>query len=177
VAFPAPSVVGSASLVGPSRAASTSPAAAPAPAVRVTRGGGEPRSAALEGDEAAQLFGAAERARGDGDWEEARHLFGALASRFRGTREELTARVLRGQMLLDALDEPAAALRAFELYLRDEPTGALAEEALVGRAQALRRLGRAADEAEAWRELLALHPRSVHAEVARERLDALGRGD
>jgi hypothetical protein len=122
---------------------------------------------------AAAIFGAAERARGDGELVDARRLYGQLASRFRGTREELSARVLGGQMLLDDLDEPAAALRAFDGYLRDEPGGTLAEEAVVGRAQALRRLGRAAAEAAAWNDLLVRYPRSVHAELARERLAAL----
>ncbi|HVU51159.1 MAG TPA: hypothetical protein VHL80_10760 [Polyangia bacterium] len=126
--------------------------------------------------DAAALFGAAERAREDGDFVEARRLYGQLASRYRGTREELSARVLGGQMLLDDLDQPAAALSAFDRYLRDEPGGTLAEEAIVGRAQALRRLGRADAEAAAWSDLLARHPRSVHAELARERLAALVAG-
>jgi len=122
---------------------------------------------------AAALFGAAESARGQGDFAEARRLYAQLASRFHGTREELSARVLGGQMMLDDLDEPAAALRSFERYLRDEANGTLAEEALLGRAQALRRLGRANTEAAAWSDLLARYPRSVHAELARERLAAL----
>jgi hypothetical protein len=124
-------------------------------------------------ESAAALFGAAESARGQGDFAEARRLYAQLASRFHGTREELSARVLGGQMMLDDLDEPAAALRSFERYLRDEPNGTLAEEALLGRAQALRRLGRADTEAAAWSDLLARYPRSVHAELARERLAAL----
>ena len=122
---------------------------------------------------AAAIFGAAERAREDGEFVEARRLYGQLASRYRGTREERSARVLSGQMLLDDLDEPAAALRAFDGYLRDEPGGTLAEEAVVGRAQALRRLGRADAEAAAWNDLLVRYPRSVHAELARERLAGL----
>jgi TolA-binding protein len=124
-------------------------------------------------DGASELFGAAERARREGDLSEARHLYGRLAARFPGTREELAARVLRGQMLLDQLDDANGALGSFEHYLRDAPTGTLAEEALVGRAQALRSLGRARAEAAAWRDLLAFYPRSVHAELARERLAAL----
>jgi hypothetical protein len=127
---------------------------------------------ASRADGASDLFGAADRAHREGDFAEARRLYAELAARFSGTREERTARVLRGQMLLDDLGQAAAALRSFDLYLRDEPSGALAEEALVGRAQALRLLGRAAAEAAAWTDLLARFPRSVHAELARERLAA-----
>jgi hypothetical protein len=129
--------------------------------------------AAAADNGASELFGAAERARREGDPTRARRLYAQLAALFPGTREELAARVLRGQMLLDELDDAAAALRSFDHYLVAEPGGALAEEALVGRAEALRRLGRASAEAAAWSDLLARYPRSVHAERARERLAAL----
>jgi hypothetical protein len=149
------------------------PAASSAPAARASR-----ELTARDVERAGEYFGAAERARREGNVSEARRLYGLLAAGFAGTREELASRVLRGQMYLDDLDDAAAALRSFDLYLRDQPSGALAEEALVGRAQALRRLGRAAAETEAWSELLALHPRSLQAELARERLAALaGRGE
>jgi 3-methyladenine DNA glycosylase/8-oxoguanine DNA glycosylase len=49
----------------------------------------------------------------------------------------------------------------------------LKEDVLSARAQALNRLGRTADEGRAWRELLERFPLSVHAERARERLQAL----
>jgi outer membrane protein assembly factor BamD (BamD/ComL family) len=176
VSAPPPVVSAPASLAGV--AAPASPVAAPRPAVVPLRAASRRATLAAreEGgtdDGASGVFGAAESARGRGDLAEARRLYAELASRFRGTREELSARVLGGQMLLDDLDEPAAALGAFDRYLRDEPAGTLAEEAVVGRAQALRRLGRADAEAAAWNDLLVRYPRSVHAELARERLAAL----
>jgi TolA-binding protein len=132
-----------------------------------------PTTPAPPAPRAPELFVAAERARRQGDAREARRLYGLLAAAFPGSREEIAARVLAGQTLLDELGEPAAALASFERYLRDEPGGPLAEEARVGRAQALGRLGRATEEADAWSELLARHPRSLQAELARRRLAAL----
>jgi hypothetical protein len=119
------------------------------------------------------LFRRAERARLGGDLQEANRLFRALGLGFSGTREELASRVLFGQLLLDDLHAPTEALAAFDRYLRDEPSGTLAEEARVGRAQALRQMGRPRDELAAWSDFLAHHPASVHAGAARARLSQL----
>ena len=94
-------------------------------------------------------------------------------TRFPGSREEIVARVLQGQLLLDELHDAPAALRSFERYLAGEPSGALAEEARLGRAQALQVGGSRPDERAAWQELLVKHPASVHADAARARLEAL----
>jgi hypothetical protein len=122
---------------------------------------------------APDLFAAAEAARRDGNAPEAQRLYGLLTTDFPGTREEVAARVLMGQTLLDDLQRPADALGSFEHYLREQPDGSLAEEARVGRAQALWRLGRAREEAAAWTELLARNPRSLRADLARSRLATL----
>jgi hypothetical protein len=53
---------------------------------------------------------------------------------------------------------------------RHTSPGALAEEALHGKAQALRSLGRASEENETWQLLLERFPKSIHAKTARERL-------
>jgi TolA-binding protein len=66
-------------------------------------------------------------------------------------------------------------LEKFDAYLDDKPSGTLAEEALVGRAQALAKLGRAQAEARAWQRLIERFPGSAHAPAARRRIDALGR--
>lgn len=128
---------------------------------------------AAETTRAPEIFAAAAQARRDGDATRAEHLYAQLAAAFPGTREELIARVLRGQTLLDNLGRPDGALASFDAYLRDQPNGALAEQARAGRAQALWLLGRGDEEAAAWRELLAVHPRSLHAALARSRLAAL----
>jgi len=123
--------------------------------------------------EAPALLRRAEQARTAKRWTEASRAFVELSRRYSGTREEIVGRALYGQLLLDQLDEPRRALGMFERYLAAEPSGALAEEARLGRAQALRRLGRARDERAAWLELLREHPGSVHAAAAQTRLATL----
>ena len=75
--------------------------------------------------------------------------------------------------LLSRLREPAAALHAFDRYLGRRPDGALAPEALFGRARALRQLGRQQDEIDAWRRLLRAFPGSVYESAGRQRLAEL----
>lgn len=79
---------------------------------------------------------------------------------------------LAGHLLLEA-GRPRDALTQFERHL--QLGGAVGEEALAGRANALERLGRTDDAITAWKRLLALHPSSVYAERARARLDQLER--
>jgi hypothetical protein len=145
------------------------PAIAPAKLAAKVRG---PAPAAAP-DPAAALFGELARARRAGRLVEARLAHDRLAARFPGTREELTGRLLVAQLALRR-DEPALALDLFERYLGTDVEGALAEEARLGRALALERLGREADERRAWRELLERHPHSLHTARARTRLETLG---
>jgi TolA-binding protein len=66
------------------------------------------------------------------------------------------------------------ALSGFSAYLHEVPGGSLTQEALQGKAQALRQLRRATEERATLRELLREFPDSVYAPGARERL---GTGD
>ncbi len=125
--------------------------------------------------DAAEIFRRANQARGEGRIQEAARLYRELARNHRGTREEIASRVSLGRLLLDRIGDSRGALQLFDSYLAVSSTGNLAQEARVGRALCLRRLGRRDEEARAWRELLRHHPRSVHATRARERLDELGR--
>ena len=127
----------------------------------------------LDRADAAAVFARAEEARASRRFGDAARLYEELARRFPGSREEVVARVLHGQLLLEEMRDPAAALRWFQGYLASEPTGALAEEARLGRAQALRAGGLRDEERAAWEELLRQHPASVHAGAARARLAAL----
>jgi TolA-binding protein len=121
---------------------------------------------------AGQMFAEANRARRSGDYSEALAQYRQLAKQFPGSREEITGRMIVGELLL-ARHSPGEALRQFDSYLGASPNGTLAEEARVGRAAALESLGRASDERDAWQELLRKHPASVHAQRAKDRLNQL----
>jgi hypothetical protein len=121
----------------------------------------------------AVVLARAEAARAARRFTDATRLYEDLAQRFKGSREEIVARVLHGQLLLDEMHDAPAALAWFESYLASEPAGSLAEEARLGRAQALRARGARDEERAAWEDLLRKHPASVHAAAARARLAAL----
>ncbi|MBN1770153.1 MAG: zf-HC2 domain-containing protein [Deltaproteobacteria bacterium] len=108
-----------------------------------------------------------------GDFAQAATLYLELQRRFPDSREATLSHVTAGRLLLDRLAEPARALEQFDAYLAVAPGGTLAEDALVGRAAALQRLGRAPEERQAWTELLARFPATAQAERARDRLAEL----
>jgi TolA-binding protein len=160
----APAAAGAHAAVGP--AADAAPALPPAHAVA------SPVAAAPGGPEGAgALLAAAGEARGRGDEAEATRLYQQLLVRHPATREASVARAVLGRMLL-ARGDSASALDRFDEYLRSgERT--LSEEAMVGRARTLERLGRRDEEAKAWSALLQAYPGSAHAARARARLGAL----
>ncbi len=116
------------------------------------------------------LLRAANQARRARAFTAADRLYTDLQARFPGSRAARTSRVPHARLLLDTLARPADALASFSAYLAADPRGTLSEEALVGQAQALRRLGRDADARDAWRSLLARFPDSVHALTARDQI-------
>jgi TolA-binding protein len=119
-----------------------------------------------------QLFTEANLARREGDLTLALRRYAELRRAYPGSREELTARVVVGDLLL-AEGPTRDALASYDSYLSASPRGTLAEEALVGRASALMRLGRRDEEREAWTRLLREHPDSVQVVRARRRLAEL----
>jgi len=146
------------------------------PAVRLApRAVGWPHSpvVAASAPTAADLFARANEARRSGNELGAVDLYRELLATFPGSREATATRVTLGRLLLDRIGDAGGSLALFDAYLAGSPAGTLAEEARVGRALALGRLGRSAEERAAWEDLLARHPDSVHAPRARARLDAL----
>lgn len=125
-------------------------------------------------DDPDALLRAANQARRARSFAEADRRYTDLQARFPDSRAARTSQVSHGRVLLDTLDRPAGALDCFTAYLAAEPGGTLAEEAMVGRAQALRKMGREADARGAWRSLLERFPDSVHAPTARIRLAEAG---
>jgi TolA-binding protein len=126
-----------------------------------------PRAAAS----AADLFARAGEARRSRDYDGALGLYRELVAKYPGSREAAVGQAIVAQLLLDRGDA-AGALGHFDEYLSQG--GPLGEDALVGRALALARLGKRQEEASAWTALLASYPRSVHAARARAQLAAVG---
>jgi hypothetical protein len=122
---------------------------------------------------ASDLFTRANVAQRDGAAADAARLYTELERSFPGSSEELVARVLLGRLLLDRLDDPRGALAQFDSYLASPDHDALGEEALIGRALALERLGRHREERSAWEMLMGVHPKSSYAEPARTRIEEL----
>ncbi len=121
---------------------------------------------------AAVLFSQANSARRQGEHARATALYRDLLDRHSDAAEASATRAALARLLLDDGDA-AAALPLFETYLRSGDP-ALREEAMVGRARALERLGRPADERAAWSALLKGYPQSIHAARAHARLEELG---
>jgi tetratricopeptide (TPR) repeat protein len=122
---------------------------------------------------AAALFASANEARRTGRTREALRMYRELERRYPDSPEAKLSHAIVGRMLLD--EDPNAALGEFDRYL-GEGKGTLSEEALVGRALSLQKLGRDAEERAAWEALLRTYPNSIHAARARARLAALGGG-
>jgi TolA-binding protein len=122
------------------------------------------------GSDAAGLFREATAARHAADFGRARGLYLRLESEFPVSSEAQLAHVSLGKMLL-SMGRASEAEQQFAVYLRTG--GALTEEALVGRAQSLARLGRGDDERRVWETLVREYPSSVYAAQARDRLASL----
>ena len=118
---------------------------------------------------AEELLAAANRARREHRYPVAVRLYRRLQSAHPRSREAALSHVTLGRLLLDGTHDPRGALREFDRYLAQGRHRVLDEEARVGRALALMRLGRRTEEQRAWRELLAHHPDTLHAERARSR--------
>ncbi|HVU00157.1 MAG TPA: tetratricopeptide repeat protein [Polyangiaceae bacterium] len=123
------------------------------------------------GEDAASLFRAANAARRDGAFDRAKRLYSELVQRFPASDEASLARVSLGKLALNTGD-PKEAEHEFDQYLKGGH-GQLAEEALVSRAESLRRLGRVDAERSTLQRLVAEHPNSVYAAEAKQRLSVL----
>ncbi|MBX3213376.1 MAG: hypothetical protein KF850_15170 [Labilithrix sp.] len=124
---------------------------------------------------AAELFRDANAQRRANELGKAVDLYKTLQKRFPGAPETQASRVSLGRLLLDRQGDAAGALVQFDAYLAGAQAdgGTLAEEARLGRALSFEKLGRRADEARAWEELLARHPQSLHGSRAHERLNVI----
>lgn len=120
---------------------------------------------------ALDLFSAANRARVRGDTKGAIALSKELEERFPASSEAVTTHLSLGMLYLQQ-GQADLALDEFRRY-RSVGTGATMPEALWGETQALRQLGRPAEERAALEELLRSYPRSAYRAAAEKRLEAL----
>jgi TolA-binding protein len=113
------------------------------------------------------LFSRGNGARRGGRIGEAVGNYEQLLGRFPDSSEAQMARVSLGNVLLDQ-GRAGRALSLFDMHLARG--GQLAEEALYGKARALRALGRLTEERQVWQLLATRYPNSIYARSARERL-------
>jgi len=152
--------------VAPSERAPTAAAAAPATQPS------EPRAHRPREPSAEELLARADDARRAHRLRDAATIYRSLQRRYPASREQRVSRIALGRLLLDELRDSRGALAEFDRYLARDRDGPLAEEARVGRALALAKLGRARRERAAWEDLLRHHPQSAYADHARERIRA-----
>jgi len=126
---------------------------------------------AMVAETADDLLRRANALRGAGDYREAERTYLEVTSAHPSTHAAYVARVAAAALRLEHLGDPGGAVRLYRSAIAHG--GALDAEARAGLARAYARLGRDADEAEAWRGLLTRHPSSPFAGRARSRLAEL----
>ncbi|MCU0663804.1 MAG: FecR domain-containing protein [Myxococcota bacterium] len=120
---------------------------------------------------AEQLLYEAQSLRAAGQYRASAQVYRRIVERHTAEEAATSALVSLGTIELEKLSESSAALSRFELYLsRTGRRGPLAQEALYGRARALRALGRVGEERAALEELVESYGRSLYSKAARARL-------
>lgn len=147
-------------------------ASAPAEPDPMPRGRAPKKSESGAGRPWEDLFRRATAARARGHVQQALRLYSELARDYPRSPEGTAGFAFKARLELDQGDARSAA-RDFDRYLARGSGGSLEEEALVGRAEALRSLGQRAEEAAAWKLLVNRFPGSAHARRARARLAEL----
>ena len=136
---------------------------------------GEPSAKAFEDAPGAvtagELFAAASRARVAGDAARSIALSQQLLSQFPSSAEANATHLSLGMLLLQQ-GQAARALSELETYERVAGERGRAE-ALWGKAQALQRLGRSAEERAVLNELVEKYPNAAYTAAAKKRLAAL----
>jgi tetratricopeptide (TPR) repeat protein len=149
------------------------PELAEAPAVDGGTAGTELGAGSTDGAGAAEMLARAQSLRSERDWPGAARAYRELIRRHPGSDEARSSLVSLAQVELGKLGRPARALKLFDTYLARAQGGPLALEALLGRARALRALGRTAAERAALERFLDRYPEALQAAEVRGRLESL----
>lgn len=160
----------------PSRPSAAIEAKAPAapPASRASETSSSPRVASdRKGADASDLLQRANERRRQGRFAEAVAIYQQVLSRYPGSDAAYVARVSAGMLYVDRLRDPGRARALFQGALKQQPRGALHEEARLGLAEAWRALGDAKQERAALQDFLRHHPQALARPQAERRLQAL----
>ena len=107
------------------------------------------------------------------NWAAAVKAYGDLIDTYSSSAQARAALVSMGNIQLENLKKPRAALRAFDAYLARDEKGTIAREASFGRANALRALGKSSQERAALEAFLRDYPDSILAQRVKTRLDEI----
>jgi len=132
-----------------------------------------PRRTKRPTPDAGALLAEAREARAAKNWKASARAYEALLEHHPSSGAARASQMSLGVLYLEQLGAPMRALPLFEDYLEHAPTGALRQEAHLGRVRALRTLGLAKAEAHAIDALLAEHPDVVDARRLELRRNAL----
>jgi TolA-binding protein len=148
-------------------------AAGPSSAGSPMRARGKPATGkAILSEGPDELFARANQLRRSGRDSEAMALYRELQRAYPDSRQARLSQATLARLQLDH-GQASEALSGFDSYLKSGDTGAMTEDALVGRAMALMKLNQRDQERATWQELLARFPNSIHASRARARLGEL----
>jgi ferric-dicitrate binding protein FerR (iron transport regulator)/tetratricopeptide (TPR) repeat protein len=132
-----------------------------------------PSAGSTKSVSATDLLHKAQERRAERDFKGAAAAYKELLSRYPESDEARSAVVSLGQIELDRLGEPAAALRHFNAYLDAKSAGPLGMEALYGRARALKTMGRVVEERASLELFLKRYPDAIQTGDARRRLEQI----
>jgi TolA-binding protein len=107
-----------------------------------------------------------EVARHAGAGERAERAFRVLRERFQGTAEASFAAFALGRLQFDAYGSYASAARWFRVYLKEQPGGSFAREALGRLMEATSRAQNHSEAQRLARRYLQVYPAGPHAELA-----------
>ena len=110
------------------------------------------------------------------EWAAAAGAYEDLIASYPTSIKARTSLISLGELRLLRLHSPAKALECYARYLEKSSKGSLAQEALYGKARALRALGREGDESASLRAFLDAYPDALAAPQATKRLAELEGG-